>query len=338
MVCCISTIWKRHILSHVDLRRHCRSIKINPERREEEERFLPPGTMRDIWEQMAASDKEQNKVSFAQFWRIWKAEYPHLKFRASSSHSLCSICLRHKILIREMGGHLKARNAQRDLFNLHLQRQYSDRCEYWRMRAGSRMRSADVCLIIDSMDQAKFAYPRSDVYRSKDLATLQRPRAHITGIICHGHFLLFSVSAQDLPKDSTTMIELLAHALTLLQARGVNLRASSVTVQCDNTPRELKNNPVFKFLGGLVANGIVGQSALSSLRTGHSHEDIDQLFGQLAKYLVTKVRTADTPADFKAAIEHWMGNSLHRPHEPERHCVYLDQCRNWLLDWQVSST
>ena len=208
MVCCISTIWKRHILSHVDLRRHCRSIKINPERREEEERCLPPGTMRDIWEQMAASDKEQNKVSFAQFWRIWKAEYPHLKFRASSSHSLCSICLRHKILIREMGGHLKARNAQRDLFNLHLQRQYSDRCEYWRMRAGSRMRSADVCLIIDSMDQAKFAYPRSDVYRSKDLATLQRPRAHITGIICHGHFLLFSVSAQDLPKDSTTMIEL----------------------------------------------------------------------------------------------------------------------------------
>ncbi|CAL1136877.1 unnamed protein product [Cladocopium goreaui] len=150
-------------------RLHCRSIKINPARREEEERFLPPGTMRDMWEQMNASDKEQNKVSFAQFWRIWKAEYPHLKFRASSSHSLCSnICLRHKLLIREMGHHLKARNAQRELFNFHLQRQYADRCEYWRIRAGSRMRSGEICLIVDSMDQAKFAYPRSDVYRLKE--------------------------------------------------------------------------------------------------------------------------------------------------------------------------
>ena len=84
------------------------------------------------------------------------------------------------------------------------------------------------------------------------------------------------------------MIELIGHALTLLQGRGVNLRASSIVVQCDNTPREQKNNPVFKFLGGLVRWHCC-QSALSSLRTGHSHEDIDQCFGQLAKYLATEV-------------------------------------------------
>eukprot|EP00435_Cladocopium_sp_Y103_P026856 s1526_g6.t1 len=202
-----------------------KSIRINPDRLEEEERYLPPGTMRDVWEQMNATDPDQS-VSFAQFWRVWKAEYSHMKFRATSSHALCSICLRHKLLIREMSHHLKARNAQRSLFNLHLQRQYADRCEYWRLRSGSRLRSVEVCMIVDSMDQAKFAYPRSDVFRSKDLATLQRPRAHITGIICHGHFVLFSVSSQDFPKDSTTMIELIAHALTLLQKRGVNLRTA----------------------------------------------------------------------------------------------------------------
>ena len=311
--------------------RHCRSVKINPDKLEQEERYLPPGTMRDVWEQMSAVDKDA-KVSFAQFWRVWKSEYPHLKFRTASSHALCSVCLRHKLLIKEMGHHLRARKAQRELFNTHLQRQYADRQEYWRKRAASRLHSTEILMIVDSMDQAKFTYPRGNVYRSKDLATLQRPRAHITGIICHGYFVLFSVSGQDLPKDSTTMVELISHALTILQKK-VDLRKCAVTIQCDNTPRELKNNPMCKYLSYLVCNNILFASALSSLRTGHSHEDIDQVFGQLAKHLATKCRSANTPADFQVAIQHWMSTSFHRPYEPGKYCVHLDQTRNWILGW-----
>ena len=302
-------------------------MKINPGRLGLEERYLPPGTMRDMWEQMLSS--EGIKVSFPQFWRIWKSEYPHLKFRASSSHALCAVCLRHKLLIRELGHHLKARSAQRDLFNAHLQHQYSDRCQYWRARAASRLRGADIVLIIDSMDQAKFMYPRGDVYRSKELGTLQRPRAHITGVLCHGHLTLFSVSEHDMPKDSTTMVELVAHTLTLLRDSGVNLRESCVTIQSDNTSREMKNNPFLKFLSFLVANGVVQKAMLSALRTGHSHEDIDQVFGQIAKHLSTKARSAATPYDFKDHITQWMQTSMKRPHEAGKHCVVLDQTRNW---------
>lgn len=91
--------------------RHCRSVRINPARLSEEERFLPPGTMRDIWEQMVALEKGMKPVSFAQFWRVWKAEYPHLKFRSTSSHAICAVCTRHKMLLKEMGHHLRARSG-----------------------------------------------------------------------------------------------------------------------------------------------------------------------------------------------------------------------------------
>ena len=70
---------------------------------------------------------------------------------------------------------------------------------------------------------------------------------------------------------------------------------------------------------------------LRTLRTGHSHEDIDQLLGVLAKFLATKVRTASEPSDFVAAINTWMTTSLKRPHDARRYCVYLDQARDWNL-------
>lgn len=130
-------------------------------------------------------------------------------------------------------------------------------------------------------------YPRGDVFRAKDLSTMQRPRAHITGVIVHGYFTLFTVSSPDFPKDSTTMIEIVAHCLTLLQNRGVYLRDIALRVQADNTPREMKNNPFLNFLAFCVANQILHRASLSSLRTGHSHEDVDQLFGQLAKHLIS---------------------------------------------------
>ena len=139
--------------------------------------------------------------------------------------------------------------------------------------------------------------------------------------------MLFSVSSQDLPKDSTTMIELIGHALTLLQGRGVNLRASSIVCAVwQHTARAEKQSclqvsgrfsckwhccPISILFAENWTQPWGYWSMLWPTRKAFGHESQDR--------------------DFKAAIEHWMGNSLHRPHEPQRHCVYLDQCRNWLL-------
>jgi len=170
-----------------------------------------------MYDQMCSADGESNKVSFVQFWRVFRKDFPLLKFRQHSTSSTCSVCTRHKLLIREMSHHLAARRKQHELYIHHLQHQYQDRCLYWQLRSLSRSRCGEICTILDSMDQAKFCYPREGVYRTKELASLQRPRAHITGILMHGHGVMFSVSAQDMLKDSNSMIELMSHALTTLQ-------------------------------------------------------------------------------------------------------------------------
>lgn len=70
---------------------------------------------------------------------------------------------------------------------------------------------------------------------------------------------------------------------------------------------------------------------MRQLRSGHSHEDIDQLFGQLASHLNKKARRANGPHDFRDIIQHWLDNVLIRPHESEKLAVVLDQCRDWTL-------
>ena len=314
------------------VRKHCRSLTINPARLNEEVRYLPPGTMLDVYHQMKASDPDCT-VSFAQFWRVWRQEYSHMKFRARSTHAICSVCLRYKFLIKDFGHHLRARAVQQQHYLRHLEDQFKDRCAYWRARASSRLRSSnEVCIIMDGMDQGKFAVPRAThIYRSKELNTLQRPRLHITGAIAHGHFVAFSISNADCPKDSSTMTEMLAHCITLLQQQGVNLSKTSLVLQTDNTPREFKNNPLLRFLCFLTANRIVDRASLRCLRTGHSHEDVDQVFGQLAGHLVNRVRVANTPDDFASAIRVFVEDKLKRAHEAKRYCFKIDQVRDWLL-------
>ncbi|CAK9045691.1 FO synthase subunit 1 [Durusdinium trenchii] len=163
-----------------------KSVQVNTDRSQLEERFLPPGTMMDYYELMKAAEPDLPPVSFSSFWRTWKSEFTHLKFRAASSHAVCAICLKHKMWIQEMSGHARARTKQRELYSKHLQSQYMDRVEYWTLRSSARLRTSLVVMMIDSCDQAKFCYPRGMVYQSKELASLIRPRAHITAILVHG--------------------------------------------------------------------------------------------------------------------------------------------------------
>lgn len=233
-------------------------IEVNVSRNNLEIRYLPPGHVRDYWEQMKVTEPRgsaEKPVGFSTFWRVWNQEFQCLKFRAASSHSQCNTCLRHKLLIKSFAGHMTARQDQVRQYAAHLQSQYNDRLEYWQSRGSSRLRTPyEVTIIIDGIDQAKFAYPRSPLFSSKDLQGLNRPRAHISGCICHGRFVLFTISPAHVPKDANSCIETIAHCLHLL-AQETELRHMSVTIQSDNTTREVKNNHFLRFLASLVMHG-----------------------------------------------------------------------------------
>lgn len=81
-----------------------------------------------------------------------------------------------------------------------------------------------------------------------------------------------------------------------------------------------------------IISGLIRGARMCQLRTGHSHEDVDQIFGQLASHLSRKARRASGPHDFRDIIQHWLDHVLVRPHERERVAVVLDQCRDWKLN------
>lgn len=243
-----------------------RGLSMNRERRPEngyEKRWLPPGHIKDYYDQFLSSPSGRiygngKKIAFSTFWRIWHEEYGMiLQFRPTSSHALCSTCCRHKLLIKGFAGHLKARQAQITHYANHLHSQYCDRLCYWDLRAQSRLQgSMGILCIVDAIDQCKFQYPRSDMFRSKELQGLNRPKAHIVGAILHGHSVIFSVSPSDLRKDANSSIELVAYCLQAL-SRKVNLRRVTFHLQSDNTSREVKNNHMIRFLASLVAHGFM---------------------------------------------------------------------------------
>ena len=178
-----------------------------------------------------------------------------MKFRSARQHPECSTCVKHKCLLRNLSGHILARNKQQDEYHRHLHSQYLDRLEYWGHRGLSRSCGTDLLLIVDGMDQGKFAFPRHRALKAKEFANFQRPRAHVIGCLIHGYGIVFAVTDPDLPKDANTHCELVAHALTWVTSFGFNLKEFSVTLQCDNTPRECKNNVMLSFIASLVARG-----------------------------------------------------------------------------------
>ena len=225
------------------------SLTINTERFDQYEiRYLPPSCMRDHFESMKALTDLQG-VSFKTFWKTWHEQFPFLKLRSSSIHAQCSVCVRHKLLVRGLSNHLSARRHQIDLLSAHLRKQYLDRQTYWALRGSARLRTfVHMTAIIDSMDQVKFLYPRSALVYAKELSNFQRPKLHVTLCIGHGHSFNFYVSNHNHAKDSSVMTEIVAHFVGRLAASGVNLPEMHLHLQADNTPRELKNNTLLRFL------------------------------------------------------------------------------------------
>lgn len=64
----------------------------------------------------------------------------------------------------------------------------------------------------------------------------------------------FYVSCHNHPKDSSVMSEIVTHFLTRLALSGMVLSQVHLHIQCDNTPRELKNNTLLRLLVALTSH------------------------------------------------------------------------------------
>ncbi len=294
-------------------------------------KFLPPGTVSEYWKQFCHVYPEI-ACSYRYFREVWKRDWRCLKFRNVGQHSICSTCLSHKMLIQSFGSDVVQRTVALDAFHAHKADQYKDRRVYWRIRADARLaataqQASTISIIIDGMDQAKFAYPRHPAMQAKSLESLERPRLHVNGMLIHGVSSLVTMSRPDMPKDTNFTCELIMHALTMImrQHGQRQLAEAHLHVQLDNTSSCNKNNILLRFLAFITAKCMVTSATCNFLRKGHTHEDIDQYFGQVAKRIKSS-SILETPAQFCECVGKWMASL---PGEQRGVCVQVDRTLDW---------
>ena len=240
----------------------------------QELRYLPPGTIFDLWRQYNTTTVGQ-KCSWHTFHQCWSTDFAgKLAFRDKYLFSICPVCVQYKLLIRHLGSDLNGRIRQRALYDRHLAAQYADRKMYWSMRASSRLHCKQIVCIVDGMDQGKYATPRSKIFESHSFDRFTRPRLHVWGLLCHGYMAWLSVSDSDVVKGGSTTAELLVHMLTTLKGHhGLELEDYEVIVQLDNTGSSNKNNCVLQLASLLTQRKAIRRMVISFLRVGHTHED-----------------------------------------------------------------
>ena len=90
--------------------------------------------------------------------------------------------------------------------------------------------------------------------------------------------------------DSACIIECIALVIERVKAISVETGKpfpSTILVASDNTVREAKNQFLMAYLSNIVARGLVTCSGLLNLRKSHTHDQVDQLWGILARRIAS---------------------------------------------------
>lgn len=231
--------------------------------------------------------------SFVTFYRRWVAVWKqYLVFRKSSQHAQCLTCFELQQQMHNKGvGWAAKMKAAADMFQ-HNQQQYLDRCLYWSLRWASRAFQDVLCVIIDTPDRTRYAWPRFPYHKlPKDLAGILRPRIVVTGVIAHGYCTTLFYADENRPHGGAAFLEALMRTVSRVQRLCTEAGRAfprHLVIQSDNTVAQAKNSLVMLMLAVLVSCGYFSTAVINFLMVGHTHEDIDQLFGILIHYILRK--------------------------------------------------
>jgi hypothetical protein len=235
---------------------------------------------------------------FRQRWRIWRR---YLKIRKPSQHAQCQTCWElQRVMNAKDAIWSKRAQAAKDLRE-HYQLQYMDRCIYWSMRWASRFLGSVLCVIIDSMDKTKMSYPRWPFDKNpKALDKLIRPRFVFTLAIAHGWCTAAYVQDEVQHHGSSAFCEALVRVVEHVYVTSRTSKRAfpqHLVIQSDNTVAQAKNQHAFLTLAFFVAKYRFLTVNLFFLMVGHTHEDVDQMFGVVLS-LVLQRHKFQTPEEF----------------------------------------
>ena len=226
-------------------------------------RFLPHARLHDLywmfvsqWDLLRAQGVQGPDVSvpsYTLFWRRWQIWKVFLRFRKASQHAQCQTCFELQTQMHKTSLSWDARLSAARALRLHYRLQYEDRCVYWALRFASQQPDSQIlCLTIDTMDKAKFAWPRWPFGRvSKNLDGLIRPRTVLTAAVVHGWCTVLYVADEIQNHGSDAFCEILCRAIQRVWEMSVKESRSfprHLVIQSDNTVSQAKHGHTMLFL------------------------------------------------------------------------------------------
>ncbi len=260
-----------------------------------------------------------------------------LKFRHKTTFSQCDVCFDLKAVVASPRKTWQERYGALKLYRTHLHHQYADRTCLWALRAAATQEpnSGLLVMMLDGMDQGKFALPRDPGLRgAASVEKYLRPRMKLHGCWVFGWTLELRVLDETARHDSACIIEIVSQALERVAVISVQTGRTmphTLVIISDNTVREAKNQHVFKQMAHLLSKHKVRLVGVFFLRAHHTHDCIDQLWGIIARRIANsdKLRTPEDVMEVikselqRPSVRAWIGEGT------EHHIEKLDVTRNW---------
>lgn len=236
-------------------------------------------------------------------WQIWKR---YIKIRKPAQFSQCQTCWELQRAMNARDSNWTKRGQAAQELRIHYQNQYMDRCIYWSMRWASKLLGSILCIIIDSMDKTKMSYPRWPFDRKpKSLEGVIRPRFIFTLAIAHRWCTAAFVQDEIQNHGSSAFCEVLVRVVEHIYQMSLRSRRAfplHLVIQADNTVSQAKNQYAFIALAFFVARYKFLTANIFFLLVGHTHEDVDQMFGVVLSLVLQRHRF-QTPEDFLSLLQ-----------------------------------
>ena len=213
----------------------------------------------------------------SRFRGIWKEAFPNVKKRRRKPFGECGECAGFKGQLEVERRDPQQRKITMRKYLAHLAHQKMERMGYYRRRAKGK-RGRCISVIMDGMDQSKTDLPHTCTSLKSDSNMVE---TKITGVLVHGRNFNCYVSEPQVKHDTNLSLTCLHDTLMDELA---NDPADTLYVQVDGGP-ENKNQWMIAYFVLLISLGIFKKIKMCFLPVGHTHEDIDQGFSCIARYL-----------------------------------------------------
>jgi hypothetical protein len=210
-------------------------------------------------------------------------EFKHVKISDYKPLSTCTHCftLRTRLLLANTQGERIALKAER---KKHMDEVRRERANYYlRKLEAAKYPERVLSMITDIMDQSKTNVPKpsSSVMGDDNIPIL---KTTVLAVKVHGKTAgnYVYLSHADIPHGANICVQAIYETLMNI---GLDNLPPVLYLQLDNTVKENKNYTVLGFLAWLIEMGIFREVFVHYLPKGHTHEDIDQFFGVLSRFI-----------------------------------------------------